>query len=124
VDEVEIEEVLDEEELVKEENNNNAEDEQQHLINYTTNLPVKATAEARCRERCNQPGLVELNEQKQFTSEARKLTCLYATYLMGWTEEKIKQEKLAIAEAASTIVAYDLGYKKRVRKYGLEEWLK
>jgi hypothetical protein len=29
-----------------------------------------------------------------------------------------------IAEAASTMVAYDLGYKKRVGKYGLEEWLK
>jgi hypothetical protein len=43
---------------------------------------------------------------------------------MGWTEEKTKQEKLANAEAASTIVAYNLGYKKRVGKYGLEEWLK
>jgi len=112
VDEVEIDEVLDGEELVNEENNNNAEDEQQHLINYATNLTVEATAQAGRRERPNQPGLVELNERKQFTSEARALTYLYATYLMGWTEEKTKQEKLAIAEAASTIVAYDLGYKK------------
>jgi hypothetical protein len=35
---------------------------------------------------------------------------------MGWTEEKTKKEKLAIAEAASTMVAYDLGYKKNSRK--------
>ena len=112
VDEVEIDEVLDEEELVNEENNNNAEDEQQHLINNATNLPVEATAQAGHRKCCNQPGLVELNKQKQFTSEARALTCLYATYLMGWTEEKTKQEKLVIAGAASTMVAYDLRYKK------------
>jgi len=40
-------------------------------------------------------------------NKARALTCLYATYLIGWTEGKTKQEKLAIAEAASTMVAYE-----------------
>jgi hypothetical protein len=50
------------------------------------------------------------------TSEARALTCLYATYLMGWTEEKTKQEKLAITEEASTMVACDLGRKVWVRR--------
>jgi hypothetical protein len=40
---------------------------------------------------------------------------------MGWSEEKTKQEKLSFAEAASTMVAYDLGYKKSIGKYGLEE---
>jgi hypothetical protein len=37
---------------------------------------------------------------------------------MEWTEEKTKQEKLVIAEAASTIVAYDLGYKKEWESMG------
>jgi len=114
-DEVEIEnEVEIEEGLDKEVTDN--EEAVQHLINYATNLPVDATAQAGHHERCNQPGLVELNERKQFTSEAKALTSLYATYLMGWSEEKTKQEKLSIAEAASTMVAYDLGYKKKSRK--------
>jgi hypothetical protein len=52
-DEVEIEEILDEEVIDNEENENNVEEEQQHLINYETNLPVEARAQARCRKRCN-----------------------------------------------------------------------
>jgi hypothetical protein len=50
---VEIEEILDEEVIDNEENENNVEEEQQHLINYETNLPVEARAQARCRKRCN-----------------------------------------------------------------------
>jgi len=89
------------------------------------NLPVEATGRDGHRENRNLPGqVVKLHEIKQFTSEARALACLYATYLMGWNQERSKKEKLIIADAATTLVAYDLGYKRRIGKYGLEEWLK
>jgi hypothetical protein len=49
---------------------------------------------------------------------------LRAPKYTGWNQERSKREKLIIAEVATTLVAYDLGYKRRIGKYGLEEWLK
>jgi hypothetical protein len=108
-----------------EEEENEEEMERINLLNYAMNLPVEATAQDGHREHQNLPGqVVKLHEIKQFTSEARALACLYATYLVGWNQERSKNEKLIIADAATTLVAYDLGYKRRIGKYGSEEWLK
>jgi len=119
------EDEIEEEDDELEEEENEEEMERINLLNYAMNLPVEATARDGHREHRNLPGqVVKLHEIKQFTSEARALACLYATYLMGWNQERSKKEKLIIADAATTLVAYDLGYKRRIGKYGLEEWLK
>ncbi len=83
-----------------------------------------ATAVAGRRERRNEEGLVELHDRKQFNSEARALSCLYATYLMGWRQEMSRREQEHVALASCTFVCYDLGYQTVTGKYGLEQWLK
>jgi hypothetical protein len=54
-----------------EEQDNHLEILRQNLINHATNLPVEITDQAGRRKHHNLPGLVELNEQRQFSSEAR-----------------------------------------------------
>jgi hypothetical protein len=93
------------------------------MIHYALHLSVEKTALVGIHERHHGGGLIEMHEKKQFTEEVRALACLYATYLMGWSTEKTQREQQLIAKAASTIVCYDLGYKKRTGKYMLDKWL-
>ncbi len=68
-------------------------------------------------------GVVSLHDKKQFTKEARYLSMLYATHMLGWHRDLFKREKERIALAACTIISYDLGYKRVTGKYSLDKWL-
>jgi hypothetical protein len=99
--------------------------EKEALIRYALTLDVTGTAEANNRPKRDGGGNITINRKKQLDSEARMLIVMYACALMGYKDPiNTKAAKDRIALAASTLVCYDLGYRKVTGKSRLDIWLK
>jgi hypothetical protein len=112
------------------ESDSNEEEEEQipqeeALIRYALTLDVPGTAAANNRPARAGEGNVEINEKNQLDTHARMLIVVYACAFMGYKNPANKKAARGrIATAASTLVCYDLGYRKVMGKTMLERWIK
>ena len=126
-----------EQRLLKEEQQHEAEEEEEEeedaegerlseeelLVNYALTLPVTGTAAANLRPARNGEGNVPLRDDYQLDGPARMQIAVCATNSMDFNNiNYTKRRRERIAEAACTLVCYDLGYRKvkgqtMVKKY-------
>jgi hypothetical protein len=94
------------------------------LVNYSLTLDVPGTAATNIRPTQNGERVVKLHLDKQLDSHARMLIVIYTINSMGYKNPmNSKATKATIAEAACTLVCYDLGYKRVMAKSRLDIWL-